>query len=454
MKRVLMIADGAWATGFERVARGIGAYLQGTGQFEVVHRALGYGPGAKNRVAPYPYELKPTRQTGEDPLAVTQVPLWLAEDKPDVVLMIQDIWNQTNYLGYMPRDLPTVGYYPIDTPNLKWSYAMGAAALTDAVPYTAFGARETAIGVRDLVDVVLGAHERQGVDLSQAAAWMTVPRDSMELHLRVDRLAARQNPSAYAPVPHGIDHAKFYPSDKGEARRQWGFPDDAFIVLNVNTNQFRKRQDITIRAFARLAAAEPKALLVLHCMGGNDKDGWDLAQLARLYGVQDKVICTHFSYPNLSDEQLRLLYNTADVQVNTGGGEGWGLCSSEGALCGVPQLVPDWSATREIWQGAGGLLPVLDYRFEPKYLNTAHAILDVQGVSDMLVTFAQDRERLAHCGVLCRERASSHPTWDEVGARFAERIEQTYVRASLPAEPVSLQALRSMREGDLVSELI
>lgn len=454
MTRVLMVADGAWPTGFERVARGIGTYLQASGKYQVTHRALGYGQDKINRVADYPYELKPTAQRFNDPLAVTDLQNWIKEDRPDVVLFIQDIWNQTNYLGYVPRGMPTVGYYPIDTPNLKWSYALGAAALTEAVPYTTFGARETAMGVRDMVDVVLDAYSHQGVGPDDQATWMTVPKDGMELHLRVDQLLTRQNVEGYRPIPHGIDHELFKPMDKTYCREQWNFPKDAFLVLSVGTNQFRKRHDITIRAFAQVLEQVPNALLVLHCMGGDDRSGWDLAQLARLYGVHNRVICTHYSQPELTDEQLVMLYNTADVHINAGAGEGWGLTTCEAALCGVPQLVPDWSATRELWTGSGVLLPVQDYRFEVKYLNTAHAILDVRGTAQALVEIAKYPETAAEIGESCRERALRLPTWDEVGAQFAERIDTAIARAHTAPDAVRLGDLRDARVGTLESELV
>jgi D-inositol-3-phosphate glycosyltransferase len=451
MTRVLMVADGGWPTGFERVARGIGTWLQGNG-FEVIHRTIGLGPNGVSKVGPYPYETRPVLQTGADPLAVMQVPTWLDEDKPDAVLFIQDLWNQTNYLGYVPRGLPTVGYYPVDTPNIKWSYAMGAAALTEAIPYTTFGAKETALGVRDLVDMVLTSYQSQGVDMDSEATWMVLPKDKMELHLRVDRLATLQNIEGYRPIGHGYHPGMFYPMDKAECRRTWNFPENAFIVLNVNTNQFRKRQDITIRAFAQLAQSVPEALLVLHC-AGNDKEGWDLAQLARFYGVQDKVICTHWAYPELTDEQLCMLYNTADVQINSGGGEGWGLSAQDGALCGVPQLVPDWSATREIWTGAGLLLPVSDFRFEPKYINTAHAIVDSWATAGILKQLAESRDALPALGQACKERAESGLTWNDVGQLFGERIRGAIENSTRDAEPVSLADIRNRRTPGLESEL-
>lgn len=449
MPRVLMIADGAWPTGFERVARAVGTHLQANG-FEVVHRGLGYGSASTLRVPEYPYELKPTNTSPTDPMATLRIPEWLEEDRPDVIFMIQDLWNQMNYAGYIPRELPSVGYFPVDTPNMKWNYALAAAALTEAVPYTQFGAREVAMGMREAVDMLLSGYKAQGADLYQRATWLTLPKDGMELHMRVDRLAERQNPEGFTPIPHGVDHEKFAPHDKAMCREAWGFPQDAFIVLNVNTNQFRKRQDLTIRTFALMARKVPNALLVLHCMG-KDRDGWDLGQLARLYGVQDKVICTHWQTPQITDEQLLLLYNAADVQINTGGGEGWGLTSVEGALCGVPQLVPDWSATREIWQGSGVLLPVADYRIEPKYINTAHALIDSHKTADLLVQLAEDPDWRHRVGQACRDTACALPSWDVVGGLFAERLRRALTGREVQDLP--LAAIPHKRTGDLVSDL-
>lgn len=451
MKKILLVGDGGWPTGFERVVRAIGTFLHDTGRYDVIHRGIGYHPDDDLKVPAYPYLIKSAGQTLDDPLAVRKVTTWLTEDRPDLVLFVQDLWNQWDYMHHIPRDLPTVGYFPTDAPNVKWSYALAAAALTEAVPYTHFGAKETALGIRDAVDILLAGYESQGVPATQEATHFTVPRKDRELHVRADQLAARQNPDAFRPIMHGIEPDKFYPVDQQEARRAWGFPEDAFIILSVNTNQFRKRQDITLRAFAKVAAHVPNAYLVFHCMGG-DAGGWDLAQLSRLYGVSERVICTHWKYPTITEEQLLLLYNTADVHVNTGGGEGWGLTTTEAALCGVAQCVPDWSATRELWAGAGVLLPVPDYRFEPKALNTAHALVSVEQTADRLIYLAQNPEACRGVAEQCRERALSFPSWTEVGRQFEARIAE--VLEAPPAKVVTLQAVRDARAGALTSELV
>jgi len=53
--------------------------------------------------------------------------------------------------------------------------------------------------------------------------------------------------------------------------------EDDFIVFNGNRNQFRKRIDITISAFAKFAVGRPDTKLYLH-MGMKDM-GWDVMPL-------------------------------------------------------------------------------------------------------------------------------------------------------------------------------
>jgi glycosyltransferase involved in cell wall biosynthesis len=234
----------------------------------------------------------------------------------------------------------------------------------------------------------------------------------------------------------------FVPVEKSLARKMWGVPESTFVVQSINTNQFRKRQDITIRAFAWLAQHHPDCMLILHASNG-DGYGWDLAQLARLYGVQDKVMCTHWVIPQLDHEQLVSLYSLADVHINTSGGEGWGLTSVESALCGVAQLVPDWSATREIWAGYGMLLPLEGYRFEAKYVNTAHASVDPRQAGQRLLYLAQNQQVTAALANTCRERALAMPTWKEIGDRFVGRVDEV-LNAAPPVAltPTELLAAR------------
>jgi glycosyltransferase involved in cell wall biosynthesis len=279
---------------------------------------------------------------------------------------------------------------------------------------------------------------------------LELPRGGTKLQGRWDRLQRYQNPGNYNVIPHGHTPGIFEPRDQTEARELLGIPRDAFVVLNVATNSPRKRLDLTIRAFARLAHLRKEAILVIHCNGGGGTNGWDLTSAAHYYGVADRVILTHLLYPNLSDDQLCWLYNTADIQVNTSGGEGWSLCSFEGAECGLPQLVPDWSATRELWGQHGYLIPVKDTRMEPKFLNTVHACIDTQALGDRMVELADNQFERASMSDLALQRASLQHSWDSVGEAFSSVIQHA-LSEPVP-QPVSFNELNAARIGHITSE--
>ncbi len=444
--RVLLVGDHGGFTGFELVVRSIGDALQASGQYEVLGRGVGYDPNASEH--DYSWPVKPVSDSTDDPLGIVSAKAWLAEDAPDCVLFVNDLWNVSHYLGSIAEPLPTVAYYPVDTPNLRWVNALAVGAISVPVTYTQFGASETARAVRTGTNL-LAQHASR--DNDAPFQWLTVPHGDLEFHMRADRLARAQDPAHYEVTPHGLDRKVWYAMDKAWCRKLFGIPDEAFVITNINTNQFRKRLDTTIRIFARVARERSDALLVLHCAGG-DRDGWDLAQLVDAYGLRGRVRLIHQRRPYLTEGELRALYNTADININTSGGEGWGLCSWSSAACGIPQAVPDWSNNQEIWLEDEVLrFPVADYRHEPRGLNTAHCLLDTRACSEMLIEFggsADLRQRLTS-GVATA--VARQPSWEEVGRDFSD-----YVMAALnepAAEPMRFSDWPSYAQTPLVDPL-
>ncbi len=134
-------------------------------------------------------------------------------------------------------------------------------------------------------------------------------------------------------IPHGVDTGVFHPSGGGPGAAGWppdrrsararAFPGrpglrDAFIVLNANRNQRRKRLDLTLQGFAEFARGKPAdVFLCLHA--GTTDDGWDLRDLARELRVPDRVLFTSDSpgLPEFDDSRLRDIYTACDVGVNT-----------------------------------------------------------------------------------------------------------------------------------------
>lgn len=151
---------------------------------------------------------------------------------------------------------------------------------------------------------------------------------------------------AYVLV-HGMNTDTYFPVPKKVARAYFGFSEDDFIVLNLNRNQPRKRWDTCMQAFAEVVAKRPDAPIKM-VIGTELKGAWDLIELYQrelkkrgvdvAKGLERLIIPGHAQM--LTDEETNLLYNTADIGINTCDGEGFGLCNFEQAALGIPQVVP------------------------------------------------------------------------------------------------------------------
>lgn len=197
-------------------------------------------------------------------------------------------------------------------------------------------------------------------------------------------------------IPHGVDTGLFRPLAENAAERRaiarrLLYPDaaewqDAFVVLNANRNQPRKRIDTTIQGFALFAADKP-ADVKLHLHMGVEKIGWDVLELGRRFGIDDRVVMTTTQpqLPNLAAADLNVIYNACEVGLNTSSGEGWGLVSFEHAATGAAQIVPAHSACGELWADAALLL-------EPSFNHVApESLVDVPVIAPRAVADALER---------------------------------------------------------------
>lgn len=308
--KILWIGDGGVATGFSRVSHSIIEYLDGD-RFEVHHLAINY----RGDPCPHPphHFLYPAELIHGDVYGTSRVKPLIEYVKPDAIVVFNDPWVVTQYLQLIPTSIPVIAYTPVDAKPLQLQWVNSLSHIPALVAYTQFGAS----AYRD-IDPKIG-------------------------NLRI--------------IPHGCDRLKFHPKDKLECRKELNIPPDVFVVFNGNRNQPRKRIDLTIKAFAKFAEDKPDARLYLH-MGVEDQ-GWNVVDLMHRYCTAEKLILTSKNLSCLDpvdDETLATIYNACDVGVNTSLGEGFGLCSVEQALCGIPQLVPNHSACAELFSG----FPLID----------------------------------------------------------------------------------------------
>lgn len=161
-------------------------------------------------------------------------------------------------------------------------------------------------------------------------------------------------------VPHGVDTKAYRPYDKKAIREAGGFPADAFLVGIVAANKgrpSRKSFSESFQAFAKFAERHDNAYLYLHThLNPGYADGENIPSLLESCGIpQDRVrIADQYSmmFSPYTHESMARLYSALDVLLNPAKGEGFGIPVLEAQACGVPVVVTDVTAMREV-AGAG-----------------------------------------------------------------------------------------------------
>jgi glycosyltransferase involved in cell wall biosynthesis len=110
-----------------------------------------------------------------------------------------------------------------------------------------------------------------------------------------------------------------------------------FVVMWNNRNIRRKQPGDLVLAFKHFvdklpAEQQSRVGLLMHTQAV-DENGTDLRAVANILAPNCKVI---FSEQKMTAADLNLMYNVADVVVNIGSNEGWGLSSTEAMLSGTP----------------------------------------------------------------------------------------------------------------------
>jgi len=443
-----IVGDAGVPTGFATVTHNVAGYLQETGDYDI--QIIGINFDGQPNEWSQKFKIWPARMGG-DFLGVGLIPRFVNEFKPDCFMMFQDFWNIPLYIGMLsPQQTGKFVYYPVDAPNIKGNYMIPLGSTAAVACYTKFGVDESVRAALEAWEDIKKHGQDNKVDvidifnIQVGSGFDPITKQALppkQIAVSARRLQQLRHVEGYYQIPHGVNVKDFFPISKKGARKALGLPLDGFYIGNVNRNQSRKRLDLTIKGFAKFVETHPDARLIMHCVL-SDVQGWDLEQLAKYYNVFNKIIFTHNLFTNMTAtlEQLNLLYNTFDVQINTGGGEGWGLTSFEGAAAKIAQVVPDWSSTKEIWEGSAKLLKVISVRHEPATINTMQSVIDTDHLVEVLTELYDNPVLKEEIGNKCFE-VTQRPeyTWEAVGKKFDAVFKK--IAGTLPTNgPVALSS--------------
>lgn len=156
-------------------------------------------------------------------------------------------------------------------------------------------------------------------------------------------------------LPHGFDSDRFYPVPLNISRAYFQLPEDAFVILNLNRNQPRKRWDVVMMGYAQVIKRHqqlkkthsdkkirPIKFFIGTAMNGcwdlNEILAYELNQLGIAESIMSEYITTVPNPQQLSDFDINVLMSASDISTNLCDGEGWGLTSFEAGGVGIPSV--------------------------------------------------------------------------------------------------------------------
>ncbi len=390
-RRVLWVGDAGAATGFERGTRYICNAL--TDHMDVAVLGINhhgdpvdYHP--TKRPNGYKFDTYPCI-SGGDALGQRRIKGMIDALQPALVILQNDPWNIPGYMRFI-EDVPTIGYIAVDGKHCR---GVALNGLTKAIFWTKFGETQA----------------KEGGFAGDTAV-----------------------------IPLGVDRSIYIRGNAQELRdtmgvssvfQQRGMPKDSFIIGVVGRNKWRKRLDLTIQYYAEWIQSRQirDAFLWVHSAPTGD-DAWDLLDLAKYYGVHDRV-----GIPKIQrtlratpEDHMARMYSTFDALFTTTLGEGMWLPGLEAAACGVPIVAPDWSAVGEIFADHALLVPCTSTAVHPNQTNTVGGVMDKESAFTALDTLYYDKDRRAYYSEKSLALAvKPEYDWSHVAHAFLNEIEKT-----------------------------
>ena len=154
-------------------------------------------------------------------------------------------------------------------------------------------------------------------------------------------------------TPHACHETYFERTTKSKARKNLGFPGNAYIVGMVGVNQSvpnRKSYPQAICAFREFQKKHKEAFLYMHTAEVTDS-GLNLSHLAESIGLPSHSYTFVDKYETLlghPESYLRDAYTAFDVFLTPNMGEGFGVPVIEAQACGTPIIGTNFSTFPEL----------------------------------------------------------------------------------------------------------
>lgn len=234
---------------------------------------------------------------------------------------------------------------------------------------------------------------------------------------------------------HAFDTKMIRVVPRALARQTLGLPKDVFLFVSINKNIPRKRLDLLIMSFVKLIMRFPvKPIFMLIVADKGDRGGFQLFDIfsreiklagGSLEAFGNRLLITSKD-TCYRDEDINILNNCADAGVSCAEGEGFGLCTFEQMVVGVPQIVPKINGYNEYCTDKNSLMvtPKTRYYIPQAYnivCGEAHAV-DPEDMSKAMERYVFDDDLRNLHAKTAKETVATY-TWEKVCGTFIKRLE-------------------------------
>ena len=404
--KILMMTDNPLIhTGQAVVGRETALKLHATGKYEIIFAGWGYNGWPHNMPFPIlPASPQDFGKGGFPQVGMPGLDHMIDNIKPDILWTNADIW-MVNYIAELRNrnSFKWIAHTPID----------GSPVPVEWLPWFR--------NVDQLVmEAQYGVDEVNKVDPSIDPAFVY-----MGVHA-----------NEYKPLPEDVKAAirKTIPwsgVNPAGLEDRVGIPDGTFVVGSFSRNQPRKNWDKVLKSFAVFAKDKPNVRLWCHTAPIDQ--GYNLIQLARMFGIADKIMFTrNYNILNgLIPSDLNIVMNMWDVHVMATQGEGFGIPILETMSAGVPQIVPDFSSHVEFAKEGGLLIPIdlVDDTITGMPHPVERAIPRVSEMAKLIQKLYDDKDLRLDLGAKARAKAETM-TWDATLAPWMNIIDKVYASGS------------------------
>jgi glycosyltransferase involved in cell wall biosynthesis len=140
---------------------------------------------------------------------------------------------------------------------------------------------------------------------------------------------------------HGVEYNEL---NKNECKKKLGIEEDDYLVVNLNRNSHRKCLDICITGFINWVKNKNDKNKYKLFLGGHPLalEGYNYKAIIESECLINKLdsdeilnnLILSSTPAKMSDEDINIINNAADIIINVSSGEGFGLCNVEGMVLG------------------------------------------------------------------------------------------------------------------------